>query len=186
MVTIRVLSLPDDIPAITSLDTSFETDVIYHVALSQIGAQLIELSAHWSKRYIIEMNELARLSSAQPGLALAAEVGGKLVGLAAAEYVEWNRRVILHDLYVSRAFRGTGIGALLLSRTVDWSRGTPARCIWLETQNVNYPAIQFYRRFGFSLCGFDARLYDPENTDPTEVGLFFSLDLIRTGIISSI
>jgi ribosomal protein S18 acetylase RimI-like enzyme len=35
------------------------------------------------------------------------------------------------------------------------------RCLWLETENVNYPAIGFYRRAGFRLCGLDDILYRP-------------------------
>lgn len=38
---------------------------------------------------------------------------------------------------------------------------TAARCLWLETQNVNYPAVQFYLRLGFELCGLDQTLYAP-------------------------
>jgi ribosomal protein S18 acetylase RimI-like enzyme len=42
------------------------------------------------------------------------------------------------------------------------ARREPATgCLWLETQNVNYPAVQFYRRMGFRLCGLDETLYRP-------------------------
>jgi ribosomal protein S18 acetylase RimI-like enzyme len=53
------------------------------------------------------------------------------------------------------------------------ARQTPARCLWLETQNVNGPAVAFYLRQGFRLCGFDDTLYDPA-VHPDEVALYFS------------
>ena len=48
------------------------------------------------------------------------------------------------------------------------------RCSWLETQNVNYPAAQFYRRLGFRLCGLDETLYRPgiPGMLPGEVALY--------------
>nr|WP_276324238.1 GNAT family N-acetyltransferase [Symbiobacterium thermophilum] len=33
-----------------------------------------------------------------------------------------------------------------------------ARCLWLETSNLDDPAIQFYRRLGFRWCGLDVSL----------------------------
>jgi ribosomal protein S18 acetylase RimI-like enzyme len=65
----------------------------------------------------------------------------------------------------------------LLDALDERARTSGARRLWLETQNVNYPAIQFYYRSGFRLCGLDDTLYDPES-DPTigpdEVALFFT------------
>jgi ribosomal protein S18 acetylase RimI-like enzyme len=73
-----------------------------------------------------------------------------------------------------------GIGTALLEALDRRARASGARCLWLETQNINYPAIQFYRRSGFRLCGLDDTLYDPERdptTGPDEVALFFTRPL---------
>ena len=53
-----------------------------------------------------------------------------------------------------------------------------ARCLWLETQNTNYPAIQFYQHVGFRLCGLDESLYDPAGPGRNEIALFFVRELI--------
>ena len=45
------------------------------------------------------------------------------------------------------------------------------RCVWLETSNLAYPAIQFYRGVGFELCGLDASLYEGEQAG--ETALYF-------------
>ena len=50
-----------------------------------------------------------------------------------------------------------------------------ARVLWVETQDVNFPAITFYRRVGFEVCGFDSTLYDGKEAG--EVAVFLSRGL---------
>jgi ribosomal protein S18 acetylase RimI-like enzyme len=60
---------------------------------------------------------------------------------------------------------------------VAYARHAGARCVWLETRNVNYPAVRFYRRPGFRRCGLDERLYDRATPGREEIALFLALDL---------
>jgi hypothetical protein len=60
---------------------------------------------------------------------------------------------------------------------VKYAKGTEARCLWLETQNTNYPAIQFYHRAGFRICGLDESLYDPQGPGRGEVAVYFAREL---------
>jgi GNAT superfamily N-acetyltransferase len=175
MVSIRPICFPDDIEGILSLDTSFEADKIFNVEITDSSFNLVETNATITKRYSLQCDELARLSALHYGIVAA--LGSEIVGLAAAEFADWNRRVILHHLYVARGHRNCGIGRLLLQSVTNWSHTTSARCIWLETQNLNLQAIHFYRHAGFSLCGFDESLYDSGKADPVEIGLFFSKQL---------
>ena len=41
----------------------------------------------------------------------------------------------------------------------DEGRRVGAHTVWLETQNVNVPAIRAYQALGFPLCGLDLTLY---------------------------
>jgi ribosomal protein S18 acetylase RimI-like enzyme len=73
-----------------------------------------------------------------------------------------------------------GAGRALLRALDERARSEQSlRCLWVETQNVSYPAIQFYRRLGFRLCGLDVTLYRPDDPLllPGEVALFFACDL---------
>ena len=79
-------------------------------------------------------------------------------------------------LYVDRRQRGRGVGRALLDEVVARARDAGMRALWLETQNVNVPAIRFYRRLGFRLAGLDDSLYDPADV-PGEVALFFTREL---------
>ena len=108
---------------------------------------------------------------------LVAQLGQELVGVAGVKYESWNRRMVVGHLYVAPQHRGRGIGQGLIEGAVDYAHKTEARCLWLETQNTNYPAIRFYCRAGFTLCGLDESLYDPLGPGRGEVGLFFARDL---------
>jgi GNAT superfamily N-acetyltransferase len=175
MLSIRALHIPEDSDGIIALDTSFETDRIYMVEMADSSVHLVETNARYRKQYKLQIDELARLAALHYSVVAVSESG--IVGLAAAEYSEWNRRVILHHLYVSQALRQSGVGSLLLQNVTAWSASTSARCLWLETQNVNFPAIRFYKNRGFLFCGLDTSLYDPNTVDQLEIGLFFTKSL---------
>jgi ribosomal protein S18 acetylase RimI-like enzyme len=70
-----------------------------------------------------------------------------------------------------------GVGYALLKATIEAARAREARCLWVETQTINYQAVQFYRKAGFVWCGLDTSLYDPSPVGADEVALFFSRDL---------
>jgi ribosomal protein S18 acetylase RimI-like enzyme len=100
-----------------------------------------------------------------------------LAGVVAAEYEAWNRRMAIRHLYVAGSCRGRGIGRALLDRIATLARSTGARWLWLDTPNTNYPAIRFYQRMGFRLCGLDESFYDLEGQDQNEIALFFVREL---------
>jgi len=65
-------------------------------------------------------------------------------------------------------------GTRLLNLVDDFARDAGARCLWLETQNVNASAVRFYLGAGFALCGLDTSLYDPDGSAGGELALFFA------------
>ena len=174
MITVRPARWACDIAALCELDTSFVTERIYRPERSELSFQLVEerLPYPLIKRYEFQPADLEVRRDWD--CAVIAEADGKIVGFAAAQYVAWNHRVILWHLYVAPAFRRMGAGLQLLEAVDEFARSKQARCLWLETQNVNYPAIQFYRRCGFALCGFDETLYDPDGSAQEETALFFA------------
>jgi ribosomal protein S18 acetylase RimI-like enzyme len=69
-----------------------------------------------------------------------------------------------------------GVGGALLEAMRDHAHALGAPCLWVETQNVNAPAIRFYRRHGFACCGLDTTLYDPRQLRG-ETAVFLALAL---------
>ncbi|HEV2377106.1 MAG TPA: GNAT family N-acetyltransferase [Streptosporangiaceae bacterium] len=174
-VVVRVASAPGDLAGIEKIDRSYATGRIYRVRRSELGFWLEEERADppLRKRYLQPGPELSdRL--------LVAAIGGEIVGCAELRFDSWSPRAEIEHLTVSGDVRRQGVGRLLIRALDERARREPStRCLWLETQNINYPAVQFYRRLGFRLCGLDETLYRPDipGTLPGEVALYFARDL---------
>jgi ribosomal protein S18 acetylase RimI-like enzyme len=170
----RPVRLPADAAAVNALDRSFTTTTAYEIR-RRTGTDGVATSVELVGPVTIPARTKRYDMTPREG-GLVARRGGVTVGYAHVEYAEWNRRAEIGDFYVAGAARRSGIGAALMAAVVRRAQLTPARCLWLETQNVNGPAIAFYLRQGFSLCGFDETLYDPE-VHPGETALFFTYPL---------
>ncbi|HEU5227364.1 MAG TPA: GNAT family N-acetyltransferase [Ktedonobacteraceae bacterium] len=171
----------NDAPALYELDYDFETDRIYTLRMrdcllqSEGGAgggekatfafELIETSVDppiyknyrdiWDTLAKIE----ARLQSADGGYIALAD--GQVAGGILLRVEEWRSVAYVEELIVGRQFRRYGIGSLLLSCASDWARERDCWAIVLETQNINYPAIQFYLRNGLEVWGISRHFYPP-------------------------
>lgn len=177
-ISIREIDWLHDGKSIVKLDASFTTDKIYRVNTGENSFELIEhkLDSPLAKTYRLDtMKQLV----AEASLAIIAEINNEIAAIMTVKYEAWNRRAWLTHLYVGRDFKNRGIGTTLINEAIKFARKHKARCLWLETQNVNFPAIQFYRKIGFKLCGFDASLYDPR-VAPGETALFFEYTLVST------
>jgi GNAT superfamily N-acetyltransferase len=104
---------------------------------------------------------------------LIAERDMQVTGVAALSHDVADRRAILRHLYVDRACRGQGIGRALMDAMLARAHQWHAHCLWLETQDVNYDAIQFYQRVGFQWCGLDLSLDEHDGSTTDETAVFF-------------
>jgi len=97
---------------------------------------------------------------------------GQLVAICVLEHQVWNNLLYIEQIEVLPDLRGHGLGALMLAEVQETAVRLNARAISLETQNTNGEAIDFYRKNGFSIEGFDLSFYT--NTDLTdgEVAVF--------------
>lgn len=177
-IEVRALLWPSDLPQLERLDTGFSTDVVYQVKPAPHGFTLVEqsISPALQKQYHVAWDHLAASSAS-----IVAVRDGVLLGVAAIEYVAWNRRAVLTHLYVDREARGRGIGRTLVQELQVLANAKHARCLWVETQNVNAAAIRFYESCGFVFSGLDTSLYDPQD-NAGETALFFSLPNYPEGV----
>jgi ribosomal protein S18 acetylase RimI-like enzyme len=82
-------------------------------------------------------------------------------------------------MIVGRQYRRYGVGSLLISCASDWARHHECWAITLETQNTNYPAIQFYLRNGLEIWSINRSFYPPGES-AHEIAIFMGKRLSST------
>jgi ribosomal protein S18 acetylase RimI-like enzyme len=99
---------------------------------------------------------------------------GKIVGWIICDFRVWNNSLFIENILISEEFRGQNIGRLLIKAVNREARELQCRMVELETQNTNYPAIQFYKKAGFAITGINTKLYK----DSTETAVLMSFDVM--------
>ena len=174
---IRQAQLPQDAAAIAAIDTSFASDQYFRVEHAGQSFKL-ELASRprFTKTFgIYDLNREAR--DWQDGYV--AEQGGRICAFAGGGFQFWNRRYVLWHLYVAPECRRSGMGTTLLLQILEQAQAKAAVSVWLETSNLNAPAIAWYRAHGFDFAGLDLALYDGSGKGD-EVGVYLMRPL-RSG-----
>jgi ribosomal protein S18 acetylase RimI-like enzyme len=172
VIALRPLRWPDDRLPLLRLDTSFATDRIVRLERTEDGVRLNLATAdppiHKSYSLAGEIDAIPQYDWVR-----IAELDDEIAGVATMAMETWNRRAVLRHLYVTSKARRIGVGQALITAALEAAREMNARCLWVETQTINYAAVEFYRWAGFAWCGFDTSLYDPNEVGVDEVALFF-------------
>jgi GNAT superfamily N-acetyltransferase len=166
-VNVRVAEWARDAEGVRAIDTSFTTDRVYRFARERggLGFALALLTRE-------PLTKSYELPADDPGEgAFVAEDEGAIVGFACVEPPAWSGRAAVSHLYVAPSHRGHGVGRGLLDALDAHAHAAGARCLFVETQNVNYPAVRFYLACSFALVGLDQSFYDPIE-HPGEIALF--------------
>jgi len=176
VIALRSLHWPDDRASLLGLDTSFTTDRVFHLQQTNHGFKRDEAAAEPPIHKSYSLADDVDLIPSHDWVTIA-EYNHVVAGVASMTIQAWNRRAVLHHLYVTRDARRLGVGHALVTAAIGVARDRNARCMWVETQTLNYRAVQFYQSEGFEWCGFDTSLYDPSDVGVGEVALFFSRDV---------
>lgn len=186
----------NDAQSLHELDYSFETDRIFtlrvHGQLVQgdsnprvidrpaLAFELVETTVEPSLykdycKYEGTLEEVqAKLGKVDGGYVALAD--DQAAGVVLLHIEEWRSVARIEDIIVGRQFRRYGIGSLLLNCASDWARKHGCWAIVLETQNVNYPAIQFYLRNGLEVWSIHQHFYPPGPVEH-EVAIFMGKKL---------
>ena len=67
-------------------------------------------------------------------------------------YYTWvGKSLYIDDIYVEPAYRGQGIGTLLLETVLDYAKREGMHRVRWQVLNWNTPAIEFYKKYGVEL-----------------------------------
>ncbi|WAS97156.1 GNAT family N-acetyltransferase [Nannocystis punicea] len=171
---LRPLRWPADAAPLREFDASYSTSTIFVPEVVGLNVRLREtpLSVPFRKEYHPD-TFLEAIPTASFTLA-AESASGEIEGFTAVHLRQWNRSAELSALFVAPGSRGRGLGRALLVAALDFARDQGVRCLVLETQSTNAPAIRFYRRAGFRFCGVHTALYDPATVAPEEIAVYFT------------
>lgn len=111
-------------------------------------------AATWSRANLSE--------SASSGIALAAELDGRVAGILIGRAVADEFEIL--NLAVAKASRRRGVATQLARAAVQSARAAGARQTYLEVRESNEAGIAFYARMGFRDWGRRANYY----RDPVE------------------
>lgn len=103
--------------------------------------------------------------------AFGVQVDGRYVAFLQVSQEDWCNRLRVNELLVEEAYRGRGIGHLLMDKAKEIARANGNRALVLETQTCNDPAIRFYRSCGLTVIGLDISHYSNDDVAKKEVRL---------------
>jgi len=110
-------------------------------------------------------------------LQLVVEDNGRLIALLDAEIESWRRVLRVWNLLVDEEHRRQGIGTGLMHRAEEFGIEHHCRAISVEAQATNWPALGFYTKMGFGICGVDDHYYTNRDLERKEVALFLYREL---------
>ena len=106
---------------------------------------------------------------------LGAYDGDDCIGLAVVR-TKLFRFLYLDDLKVRRAYRGRGVGRMLIGACMDVAQEKGLRGVYTIAQDNNLAACLFYLGVGFEIGGFDNRTYGG-TTQEGKGDIYFYKDL---------
>lgn len=156
----------------------YSTDKIFSVSLIEYAGcfefNLKEKSQHYTKNWETNADDLVALNKIiEKGSSVGAYINDELIGWMICEHRIWNNSFYIENIAVDQRFRRQGAGTTLIKAAIREARILNCRIIELETQNTNYPAIEFYKKTGFSITGLNTKLYE----NSSETALFMSMDV---------
>jgi ribosomal protein S18 acetylase RimI-like enzyme len=103
---------------------------------------------------------------------IGASLHGHTAGLLTYAETTWNNTLWLVDIRVRDDARRGGVGTALLEALKQRAHQEGVRGISVETQINNVPAINFYRKHGFEISGFNDHYYENDDLERQDVALF--------------
>lgn len=128
----------------------------------------VSFPSPWSRVLFLE-----ELKSVHSFPMVAVDSGARVIGFVCPMLVIDEGHIL--DVAVAPAFRGTGIGRLLVQKVLDECRLQGAEFVSLEVRTSNTAAISLYRQLGFIVTG-QRRAYYENGEDALLMEYIYSKD----------
>lgn len=169
---IRVAS-SEDLETLLRMDGSCTSEHVYQITQREDSDQImitlidVRLPRPMEVKYPRSARDILEALKKTDAL-LVAEEGKRSCGYVDLQIEPWQGIVWVKNLIVAARFRRQGVGSALLAAAEHWSRTRGMQALMIEAQSQNWPAIRFYKKNGFSFCGFNDRYY------VDQIALFFT------------
>ena len=137
----------------------------FHEQTKHSKIEIIDLAADYShhfarlnrawieKYFVLEASDLAQLGNPEKivesgGAVLFAKMDDKIIGTCALKVID-ERTVELIKMAVDEAYRGLGVGRLLMQAAIERAQKLDFRQLRLETNSKLKEAVGLYKAFGF-------------------------------------
>jgi ribosomal protein S18 acetylase RimI-like enzyme len=104
---------------------------------------------------------------------LGAYTDHKCVGIAILQNY-WYKYMYLCDLKVSKAYRNSHVGSMLMEKAKEVAKSRNYKGIYTRAQDNNLGACLFYLKSGFAIGGIDTNVYKGTSQDGKIDILFYS------------
>lgn len=164
----------DDIDNIKGLDYSLKSNKYYKVSKegSSYKLEIKELGEGHEEKYSIKlMDEKGKYTKT-----FLIEENERIFGYIEMLYTQHNNLLQIINLWVEDDVRHRSIGRKLVKSAKGFARFNKARGIIVQVENYNYPAIKFFIKEGFYICGLNEAAYDNKGLLKDRVGLHLLFD----------
>lgn len=167
----------DDIVICSRLDASYNTDYVWQMVFEEGDRTVqstftqVRLPRTMAVSYPHASDNLFDLLERVDCL-LVASYSDDVVGYISGILEPWRNTCVIPAFVIHPQARRKGVGKRLLKMVIAWATHQDCKQITFTAQTKNHPAIQFAKRYGFVLCGYNDRYF--LNGD---IALTFSLTL---------
>jgi ribosomal-protein-alanine N-acetyltransferase len=142
------------------------------VAQVQAIAARVETAPHWPEAEFLRLAETVAARPARRG-AWVALAGSDLMIVGFAYAHRLVDEVEVESIVTAPEHRRCGVGALLLTEMIGWTRSVGVRRLLLECRRSNESALRLYSRCGFQQDGVRPKYYCNPEEDAVLMSLLF-------------
>jgi GNAT superfamily N-acetyltransferase len=167
----------DDFEGCLAIDHSYRTRRVWQLNVTerdgskQVRFQTVKLPKETAVSYPYADEELVQRWCACEWF-MVGESNGRLHTYLTAATEKLTPTAWIYDMVVAPEYRRQGHGSHLLSLAVNWAKQQNAQQLMVALPMKNDPAMTFFRKSGFSFCGYNETTYRTK-----DISLFFSMKL---------